>query len=55
MMMLMVFLIVMVVVMIMVVARCTEQQCTWWCGLSDTENESSWVDANTKKVTIGYY
>ena len=33
-------------------SRCTEQQCTWWCGLSDTERENSWVDANTKKVTM---
>ena len=35
--------------------RCTDQQCTWWCGLSDTENESSWVNANTKEVTVNTF
>ena len=32
--------------------RCIDQTCKWWCGLSDTENEGSWVNANTKEVTM---
>ena len=33
-----------------VYSRCIDEQCTWWCGLSDTENEGSWVNVNTKEV-----
>ena len=35
-----------------ILTRCREQECRWWCGLSDTEKESSWVNANTKQVTM---
>ena len=35
-----------------IIIRCQEHQCQWWCGLSDTENEGSWVNANTEEVTM---
>ena len=35
-----------------IIIRCTKHECTWWCGLSDAENENSWVNANTKEVTM---
>ena len=38
------------VIMLRVYLRCIDEQCTWWCGLSDTENEGSWVNVNTKEV-----